>query len=283
MNRRSFVKLCLGAAGAGAVAASGIGMAAGLAIPRKPGGALLRYFGAHRVAGPAPRGVPYIPITVENGVFVGKTTLPSMEEGGEPMNVLDWYKYCGHAGAPGLKQDFTNDNTLTYFEKEDYRTLTPWFKDRFGQPIRPTDFPGNGFGAAFVWRSKGQGGANILSGVIIKAHPSEIEYVASAVSPAKPLKDQAEFDYVRKNVFHENFIAVSTFCTHFCCVPGYREAEKLARPRNAWDNMFCTCHNSNYNFRQPVAYTFSPETVADPTAGGFDPLLTRQGGGGGGH
>lgn len=281
MDRRSFVKLCVGAAGVGAAAATGLGLAAGLAIPRKPGGALLRYYGAHRVAGPAPRGVPFIPITVENGVFVGKPTLTDPE--GNQINALDWYKYCGHAGAPGLQPGFTNDNTLTYFEKEDYKTLTPWFKERFGNPIGPDDFPGNGFGAAFVWRSKGQAGSSILSGVIIKAHPDEIKYVTSAVSPAKPLASEDEFRWVRENVFHENFIAVSTFCTHFCCVPGYREAELLARPRNAWDNMFCTCHNSNYNFRQPVAYTFSPEVVADPTAGGFDPLLTRQGGGGGGH
>ena len=280
MDRRSFVKTCVGVAAGGAIAASGLGMAAGLAIPRKPGGSLIRYFGAHRVAGPAPRGVPYIPVTVEDGVFVGKPTIQGPD--GAEINVLDWYKYCGHAGAPGLQPNFTRDNTLTYFEKEDYKKLTPWFKDYYGQPIRPEHFPGDGFGAAFVWRSKGQSGANILSGVLIKAPARELRYVTSAVSPAKPLKDEAEYQFVLDNVFHEGFVGVSTFCTHFCCVPGYRENEGLARPRNAWDNMFCTCHNSNYNHRQPVAYTFSPEVVADASEGGFDPLLTR-GGGGGGH
>jgi len=279
MNRRSFVKTCVGVAGAGALAAAGLGIAAGTAIPRKPGGSLIRYYGAHRVAGPAPRGVPYIPVTVENGVFVGKPVFAGPD--GEEVNALDWYKYCGHAGAPGLRLDFTNDNTLTYFEKEDYKKLTPWFKDYYGEPIRPEHFPDVGFGAAFIWRSAGQSGANILSGVLIKAPPREVRYAQSVVSPAKPLKDEAEFEHVRKEVFHESFIAVSTFCTHFCCVPGYREAEQLARPRNAWDNMFCTCHNSNYNYREPVAYSFSPETVGDASEGGFDPLLTRQGGGGG--
>lgn len=280
MNRRSFVKTCVGAASAGALAASGLGLAAGLAIPRRAGGAVLNYYGAHRVAGPAPRGVPYIPVTVENGVFVGKTSIPG-RDGGE-VNVLEWYKYCGHAGAPGLNPDFTEDNTLTYFiAEEKLKSITPWFKDLLGKPIRPEDFPADGFGASFIWRSAGQSGPNVLTGVLIKAPNREIELVSSVVAPAKPIRDEDEFAYVRENIFHENYIGVSTFCTHFCCIPGYREAEALARPRDAWDNMFCTCHNSNYNHRQPVLYSFSPEVVGGADEGGFDPLLTRQGGGGG--
>ena len=285
MDRRSFVKTCVGVAGAGALAASGLAMAAGMAIPRAPGGSVLPYYGAHRVGGPAPRGVPYIPITVENGVFVGKTVIPPMpgSDGATDTNVLDWYKYCGHAGAPGLQPGFTEDNTLTYFiAEEKLKSITPWFKDLLGQPVRPEDFPADGFGASFIWRSQGQSGPNVLTGVIIKAPARELELVSSVVPPARPLGGEEEFQFIRENVFHENFVGVSTFCTHFCCIPGYRENEALARPRDAWDNMFCTCHNSNYNHRQPVRYTFSPEVVGDVGGGGFDPLLKR-GGGGGGH
>lgn len=279
MDRRSFVKTCVGVAGAGALAASGLGLAAGLAIPRKPGGAVLNYYGAHRVAGPAPRGVPYIPVTVENGVFVGKTSIPTPDGSGE-VNTLEWYKYCGHAGAPGLQPDFTEDNTLTYFiAEEKLKSITPWFKDLLGKPIRPEDFPGDGFGASFIWRSANQTGPNVLTGVLIKAPPREIEMTTAVVPPAKALQGDEDFEYVRTNVFHENFIGVSTFCTHFCCIPGYKEAEALARPRNAWENMFCTCHNSNYNYRQPVRYSFSPEVVGAADEGGFDPLLKRGGGG----
>jgi Rieske Fe-S protein len=85
---------------------------------------------------------------------------------------------------------------------------------------------------------------------------------------------------VLKNIFCEFegnlYVAVSSFCTHFCCAPGYREAEKLARPRAAWDNIFCTCHNSNYNYRQPVAFSFAPEVATE--SGGFDPMMSRAGG-----
>lgn len=276
MDRRSFVKTCVGVAGAGAIAASGLGMAASLAIPRRAGGALIRYVGAHKVAGPAPRGVPYIPITVEDGVFVGKPEIPDIE--GNPVNVLDWYKYCGHAGAAGLQPDFTQDNKLTYFiAEEKLKAITPWYKDLLGQAVRPEHFPGDGFGAGFIWRSEGQTGPSVLTGVIIKAPAAEITLASTVVAPAKTIKPE-EFDYVKKTIFHESFIGVSTFCTHFCCIPGYREAEGLARPRGAWDNMFCTCHNSNYNYREPVAYTFSPEVVGGAEEGGFDPLLTRQAG-----
>ena len=282
MDRRSFVKTCVGVAGAGALAASGLGMAAGLAIPRRAGGALIRYVGAHKVAGPAPRGVPYIPITIQDGKFVGRPVIPTMDGAGE-VNVLDWYKYCGHAGAAGLQPDFTDDNTLTYFiAEEKLHAITPWYKDLLGQPVRPEHFPGDGFGAGFTWRSQGQSGTAVLTGVIIKAAAQELSLASSTVAPARPIQAE-EFEYVKKEVFHEGFIGVSTFCTHFCCIPGYREAEGLARPRGAWDNMFCTCHNSNYNHREPVAYTFSPEVVGGADEGGFDPLLTRQAGGGGGH
>jgi len=294
LDRRSFVKTCVGVAGAGALAASGLSMAAGLAIPRAASGNLIRYYGAHRIGGPAPRGTPFIPIAIENGVFVGKTTIPTFDlktqtaSKSKQTSVLDWYKYCGHSGAPGLKPDFTQDNELTYFiAEEKLKVITPWFKDLIGQPIKPEHFPAENFGASFVWRSKGQSGTALVTGAIIKTPPEgkplgPAFLTSGAKAPAKPLSTKTEYDFVRKNIHHQDstygdFIAVSTYCTHFCCTPGYRDAEALARPRDAWDGTFCTCHNSNYDFRTPVAYTFAPETGGNET-GGFDPLLKRGGG-----
>lgn len=285
MDRRSFVKACVTTAGVGALAASGLGMAAGLAIPRKPGLPPVRYFGANRVAGPAPRGIPYIPIAVEGDTFIGKPEIPHYEAGKPPINALDWYKYCGHSGAPGLAKDFTKDNALTYLAKEEYEhAITPWFKPYLDQHIKPSQFPADGFGAAFRWRSDGQQGANVITGVIIRIRESDVKQVSAAVPPGKPISED-EFQWVLENIFakHEGklYAAVSSFCTHFCCAPGYRESEALARPRAAWDNIFCTCHNSNYNFREPVAFSFAPEVATE--SGGFDPLLQRGGGSGGAH
>ena len=289
MDRRTFVKTCVGVAGAGAIAASGLSMAAGLARPRPAGGILIRYFGANRVSGPAPRGVPYIPIELKDGQFVGKV-LPWKAVDGSDVTSLDWYKYCGHGGAPGLNPKYVDskwkNNELTYFVAEEkLKSITPWFKDLLGQPIKPEHFPADNFGASFIWRSTNQTGPNVLTGVIMRV-PKEGDALGTrhTLTPKAPGKavTPGEYEDVKKTIFHvaddgTTFIALSTFCAHFCCIPGFKEAESLARPRDAWDNVFCTCHNSNYNFREPTAFTFSPETGA-AKGGGFDPLLKNAGG-----
>lgn len=60
-------------------------------------------------------------------------------------------------------------------------------------------------------------------------------------------------------MFSGQFVAVSNWCTHFCATAGYDESEALARPRDAWDKVFCTAHNSVFEPREPVAYSFVPE------------------------
>lgn len=267
MDRRSFVKACVTTAGVGALAASGLGMAAGLAIPRKPGLPPVRYFGAHRVAGPAPRGIPYIPVAIEGGTIVGRTSIPNYEAGEPDINILEWYKYCGHSIAPGLVAGTREDeNGLKYFIAEDkIASVNPWYGDRLANPIRADEFPDNEFGAGFIWRSDGQSGPNVLTGAIIRYKTKAVKHLTSGITnPGKSLpadRMQLVRDQIFATVGDSTFVAISTFCTHFCCIPGYKEAEKLARPRNAWDKVFCTCHNSVYDPREPVAYSFFPEPV----------------------
>lgn len=298
MNRRSFVQLCVGAAAAGALAASTWSMARPLVIPRLGGSQKVTFFGAQRVAGPAPRGVPFIPIRLaSNGTFEGIPTLelaageeeneifdglaftkvgPAPAEGAEDtrptaINFLEWYKYCGHQGAPGLNAadpDFAEQNQLKFFiAEEKIAAVNPWYVDLLEKPIKPADFPDFEFGAGFIWRSEGQEGPNVLTGAIVRYPKDAIRFVdVGTINPAKPLT-QAQFDWVKKNLMVETedsvFAAVSTFCSHFCCIPGYKEAEKLARARNAWDKLYCTCHNSVYEPREPVSYVFFPDPVKE--------------------
>lgn len=252
MDRRSFVKACVGTAGAATVAASGLSLAMGTVEPRPAPGPVVTYFGAHKVAGPAPRGVPYVPVTVKDGVFVGKTTLR-----GE--SVLPWYAYCGHAAAPGLREDFTRDNVLTcHVAEEKLRTLSPWYRDLLGKPLRPEDFPDAGFGAPFAWRSQGQSGAALLTGLLVRV--DGVRAPAGVKRPGKALSEE-DFAFVKREVFHGDFVAVSTFCTHFCCVPGWRE-DAAARAAGAWDRAYCACHGSAYEPREPALYSFAPEAVS---------------------
>lgn len=301
MNRRSFVQLCVGAAAGGALLASTWSMARPLVIPRLGGSTKVTFFGAQRVAGPAPRGVPFIPIRLaEDGTFEGRPTIeiPPGEEKSElfeglpvtrigeapaegeadtrpsVVNFLEWYKYCGHQGAPGLdaaSEEFNSQNALKYFiAEEKIASVNPWYGDRLGNAIKPSDFPEPEFGAGFIWRSDGEEGPNVLTGAIVRYPKDAVRFKqVGTINPAKPLS-QERFDFVKKNVFVETddsvFIAVSTFCSHFCCIPGYKEARKQAEANRAWDKLYCTCHNSVYEPREPVSYVFFPDPVKEETA-----------------
>ncbi len=265
--------MCIGTATAGAAVGSALAMGVPLAIPRPAAAAAVRYVGAQRVAGPAPRGLPFIPIRLTpEGAFEGRPVVKDLDD--SEINVLDWYKYCGHSGAPGLVPDADKANTLIYsISEEKAKAIKPWYVDRLDAPVRPDDFPDNEFGAGFAWRSGGERGANVLSGVVIRFKRKAIRKPPQIYNPAKPLSDE-EHAWVKREFFvdvgESTFAACSTFCTHFCCIPGYKEAERLARPRNAWDKIFCTCHNSVYDMREPVRYTMFPEPAKEgpETSGG---------------
>ncbi len=222
----------------------------------------MRCFAAERVGGPAPRGVPYIPVTVQDGVFVAK---PRLRFQGRDLDVLSWLRYCGQQGAPNLDPAFTEDQTLRYHRKDSYRALTPWYADRYDAPIRPEDFPDVGFGAVFRWRSEGVPSRDVLMGLLLRLDPATLG--APAPLQGGHRLTAQEWDFVRREVFHEGFVAVATRCTHFCCDAVWKEVEALQRPRDAWDDVFCTCHNARFDPRRAVAYDFLPEAaVAEPTA-----------------
>lgn len=262
MDRRSFVKTCVLAGSAGALGAGSFGIARALVEPREPRASVVRYYGARSVSGPAPRGVPYVPITVEDGAFVAKTKLSYR---GRDMDVLEWHRFCGRRDAPGLDPGFTDDNTLTFASRPEHELfIRPWFRDLVGKPVRPEDFPDVGFGADFLWRSQGIAEAHALPGIILRVDPPTIQRLDQRAGNALPL-DRREWEFVKREVFWNGFIAVSSVCTHFCCVAGYKTAERLARPRGAWENVYCTCHSANFDPRQPVAHEIEVEPRLTPT------------------
>lgn len=295
MDRRTFVKTAVGLGIAGAAGATATALTMPLAKPRPPAAPPVAYFGLHKIGGPAPRGTPLIPIFVNaKGDFEGRTVVENVpansflapklgpeETWDGKVDILEWYKYCGHQGAAGLSQDFAEgDSVLRYFIAEDKLKLglSPWFKDRLGEPIRPEHFTEPGLGASFVWRSEGQTGAGVLTGVILRWNAEGKGTPADAYSfkpakvfpPGKAIKGEADLELLRTQFLHaDEFAASSTFCPHFCCIPGYKEAEKLASSRDAADKVFCTCHFSIYNPREVVGYTFSPEgEVSEKATGG---------------
>ncbi|MBW3583276.1 MAG: Rieske 2Fe-2S domain-containing protein [Euryarchaeota archaeon] len=264
IDRRSFVKGCLGAATIGAVGAAGFGLFKQVAVVKETTTRFIEYFGAKVLTGsPAPRGLPYIPLALDED---GETII------GVPEH-LDWYRFCAHEQAPGLANEgFTDDNKLYVNITEDkLHGATQdvidqwWYLDKRDQPLKMRDFIGRDVdtGAPFRWRSEGQRGNDMVTGIILLLDRERVK--------AKP--ELEEFAIMDERLGDGVLVAFNSFCTHFCCVPGYHE-DTTAEKYDAWDKIFCTCHNSRYDPYEIVDYDFTLVLGTE---------AEKAGGGGGGH
>jgi hypothetical protein len=252
MKRRDFVKTTMKVAAGGAIVASLAPLAVSVNPIQKP---LVRfpYVGARILPpGPAPQGIPLIPVIVNaDGVIEG---VPENKKSDVKHN-LDWYKYCSHEKSPGLTLGFTQDNKFRYFAlKEKFASAKAqgfnlWYENLLDQEVRADHFKNIGDGAPIRWRSEGQVQNNIVTGIIIKIDPSKVK--------------GAPEGFVWDNKDGTGFIAVVSFCAHFCCVPGYLEnnSPKATEPGKGVNDtvIYCSCHDSRYDFMDIRKYTFPPD------------------------
>lgn len=265
MKRRDFVKTTMKVAAGGAIVASSVPIVVSIS-PIRRGMPRFPYVGVRILPpGPAPQGVPLIPLTVnEDGILEG---IPENTKSSVKHN-LDWYKYCSHEKAPGLELGFTQDNRLRYFflpdkiAKAKAQGIDLWYKDLIDKEVRAADFKELGRGAPFRWRSEGQEQNNIITGIVMKIRPSEI-------------KGRLPDGFVHENEDGTGFIAVCSFCAHFCCVPGYAENNSpLTKYQGGGGSFFssgdgdgidgheliyCSCHDSRYDPFDIRQYTFPPD------------------------
>lgn len=263
-GRRRFVK---GVVGSAALSGVGVGASASVDLSTQPaggGGGTTEYVGITRLAGPAPRGMPYIPVEIDDdgdirGVWPeteqvtedGATFLVAETEIGGRTYSTEWFQYCGRQNADGVKPDTETSN---YFHSvsagdADYE----WQADALSEGDRLnvehfSDYEtwGNGIGtdgagkpAQATWRSQGLEG--VLPVTIIRS---------------KRIEKQAERnDAVGRwyaDASSQGVIAFLNVCTHFCCTPkGYKISED-ATGYEATDIVYCQCHQSRYD-------PFSPE------------------------
>jgi Rieske Fe-S protein len=248
-DRRAFIKGCAGAGVVGALGAAGYGVAR---VPSDlkveivrvtcPAIAVLK-------GSPAPYGLPLIPLRID----------PTGDLHGVPdaaPSQLDWYRYCSHERAPGLREEFASTNALTYFtEARDVEGERPWYADRIGQTVNANHFPERetltlfeqqpGVGAPFAWRSAGVDREDILTGIVVRAPAHRLRFT-ERVDPEVRTTIEAEWfprDPARPD---QMFLAFCSFCSHFCCVPGFHAA-KAAVNKGFADKVFCTCHDSRYD------------------------------------
>lgn len=248
MDRRQFVKTAIGAATVGAIGATG----AGIVVPLSTSGGLnvrrFPYLGARKIGGPAPQGIPLIPLRVTaEGYLEGVPELGDF--GGKEPHTLEWYKYCSHEAAPGLEKGFTEDNVLRYFNNPvkiaaaEGQGIPIWYKAFLNQKVHADQFAEVDQGAPFRWRSEGQEQNNIITGLVIRIQKDAVK---------GKVYDQFIATYDDKA-----FIAFCSFCAHFCCVPGYKESE-IPLKKGLFEKIYCTCHDSVYDPRELKEYTFPP-------------------------
>jgi len=259
-GRRRFVK---GVVGGSALAAAGVAGSAGInsatASPGSGGGST-QAMAIENTAGPAPRGMPQIPVEIDDdGALKGVwPEVEEVEQGGRTVEVArtdlggvtyssEWFQYCGVESYEGIVPGYESDNYFVSGESPAYQ----WQDEATdaGEPLNIEMFEnyetwGNGIGEAGLgkpatgtWRS--QDTENIIPIQVIRS--PVVENIANGETDAP----QNIVNWVQAST-EQGFIAWLNKCTHFCCVPGYKQAESAAK-FNAADDVYCACHQSVYD------------------------------------
>ena len=250
-GRRRFVKGVVGGAALAGVGAMGSATVNTLTTAGGVGGGATVAMTIAHTGGPAPRGLPQIPVQVTDdgyieGVWPEVTTITedgieievAQEELGGRTYSGEWFQYCGVESQENVRPNFESDNI--------FRAATggyQWQDDVYdgGDQIHIDDFDdyqewGNGIGndgvgkpASVRWRSEDADAS--LNAVVIRS--TQIEEAAE------------EDEWIAAST-DQGFMAYLNVCTHFCCVPGYKQLEESTR-YDAGDGSYCVCHQSTYD------------------------------------
>jgi len=249
-GRRRFVKGVVGSATLAGAGTAGVAALDSVTNPTGAGGGPVDYFGVENTAGPAPRGMPMVPIEIDDEGFIrgvypevqeverqGQTVEVAREELGGIEYSTDWFQYCGVQGYEGIAPSYDGDNYFRYSNTgydwqptsgrvnvEDFEDYDTW----------DTDYGDAGIGkpAKATWRS--QDTENTIPIQIIRSSIVE-EKIESESGEAVDWLDAATQD---------GFMAILNKCTHFCCAPqGFRTSSY----GGADDKIYCQCHQSIYD------------------------------------
>lgn len=277
-DRRRFVKGVVGAA-----AIAGLGSTGAVAVntattPSGSGGGITPFMGIEQIGGPAPRGMPLIPVEIDDeGVISGRwpevveeqvegqTVYLAQEDLGGITYSSQWFQYCGKQTSPALLPRAEQDNRFLSSGQSQYE----WQSDlEDGAPLTLSDFDdyeewGNGIGdegvgkpAAATWRSDGLESGETL-GVVVMRSPL--------------IEEAAQDDEFLEAATQDGVFAYLNVCTHFCCVPGYKVSESAERVSDG-NTIYCQCHASIYDPFTILEQSFlsfpQPDDVQLPEGGG---------------
>lgn len=262
-SRRRFVRGVVGSAALAGLATAGMPIVESLTSEPGAGGGATEYRGAENIGGPAPRGLPQVPVQLDDEGFLRGVwpEVETIEEGGTRLTVAreqiagqlyssEWFQYCGIQSTPGLNPEANQDNYLRYSTSSNY----DWQNEQTegGQRINVTDFEdyesfshpigsgGLGKAAQANWRSEDVGGREVIPIQVIQ-------------SPL--VEEMAQEDEWLNATTANGFIAFMNKCTHFCCVPGWKTYRDSVQ-YDAEDLIYCQCHQSVFDPFSIITETF---------------------------
>ena len=266
-DRRRFVKGVVGGAALAGIGSAGAVMVNTATDQPGGGGGITEFVGIELVSGPAPNGMPMIPVRVDDeGYLMGHwPETEEIEEAGETITVAredmgpytyssEWFQYCGLQGVPGIRPDEDQDNYFRSVTAPGYE----WQQEDAepGEPLHIDQFDdyeswGNHIGDAGIgkpadatWRSEDVSPADQLQVTVIRSQLIE-ERAEQGDNIAAWLQESTV----------DGVMAYLNVCTHFCCIPGYKDLEESIR-FDAENRSYCQCHQSVYDPFTPVSDTF---------------------------
>ncbi|WP_148414482.1 ubiquinol-cytochrome c reductase iron-sulfur subunit [Haloferax sp. KTX1] len=253
-GRRRFVKGVVGGAALAGVGTTGAAAINTTTSSTGSGGGPTQAYAIENTGGPAPRGMPQIPIEIDdegyirgvwpevqtvtqNGVDV-ELAITEEYKGTDVTYSQDWFQYCGVQTYDGLNPTFESDN---YFRSDN--GAYDWQSETYsaGDRLNVNDFDeyetwGNGIGQAGLgmpatgtWRSEDTEDTmpiQVVRSTRIEEAAQDNEWLAAST-------DQGVIAWLNK-------------CTHFCCVPGYKQSASSAT-FGGEDGVYCQCHQSTYD------------------------------------
>ncbi|MGM0604253.1 MAG: ubiquinol-cytochrome c reductase iron-sulfur subunit [Halobacteriota archaeon] len=250
-GRRRFVKGVVGGATLAGLGVGGTVSVQSLTTASGIGGGPVEAMTIELVGGPAPFGMPQIPIEIDDEGFIsgvwpeiqtetveGIEVEVAREELGGVTYSQEWFQYCGQQSYDGMDPGFDSDN---YFKSDqgayDWQSEAKDEGDRFNiDDFADYQEWGTGIGADGVgkaasatWRS--EGAESIIPVTIVRS----------------PLIEEAAQDSEWLSAStQDGVLAWANKCTHFCCVPGYKVTDESAQ-YDAEDKVYCQCHQSVYD------------------------------------
>jgi len=252
-GRRRFIKGVVGGSALAGVGATGAVAMNTLTTTSGAGGGPVEAKVIENTAGPAPRGMPQIPIEIDDEGYIkgvwpeidtetveGVEVEVAREELGGVTYSQEWFQYCGLESNNAHVPTYESDN---YF-KSDPGTRYEWQSDKSkGDRFNISEFsdykewesevgigtPGIGKPAAAVWRSEDSKNplpVKIIRSEIIEEAAQDNEWLSAST-------DRGVMAWLNK-------------CTHFCCVPTYKSSNDAPK-YNAADKVYCQCHQSVYD------------------------------------